>query len=125
MGKFGDVIDLYKSKFHYRDSLPRKFEFLRNLRDRQRMNRPHHCDDCNRTPSTNCFKKLHLAFCLAPVRGEEGVTAYCGERFTVDSKGGCWKHPYGNGGEINKIFKEAAYSGASVQDCLERHESNS
>ncbi|KAF2246630.1 hypothetical protein BU26DRAFT_576518 [Trematosphaeria pertusa] len=77
----------------------------RNIRTRQPCGRTHHCKKCKAPTKRSCYEvdKLHLAFCIA-VNPETEIM--CGERFSVDSPGGCCTHPYNHG--FNLIFKEAA-----------------
>jgi len=51
----------------------------------------HHCSECNRPPSKECFNKYHRANCEV-----------CGEQFNVKSRGGCSQHEYRDG--FNKRY---------------------
>ncbi|KAF2180347.1 hypothetical protein K469DRAFT_692867 [Zopfia rhizophila CBS 207.26] len=65
----------------------------------------HHCLECNDTATRRSYHNLHWGFCVAPATLKDGSKPICGERFAVDSSGGCFQHPYNHG--FNIIYKEA------------------
>jgi hypothetical protein len=46
----------------------------------------HHCSECNKPPSNQCFKKLHVAYC-----------EQCDYKFNVISPTGCANHKFADG----------------------------
>ncbi|ORY14216.1 hypothetical protein BCR34DRAFT_647127 [Clohesyomyces aquaticus] len=94
-----DLVQFYGPNF--KDDL---HVHTRNIRSGARLSRTHHCPVCKKQPTKRCYQKLHFAFCLAPIE-INGREVICGERFEVDSPGGCFTHPYN--WDYNLCFKEA------------------
>lgn len=63
----------------------------RNLAKSKFTKISHHCSECKRPISEQCFKNLHFAYCDVNM---------CNERFQVISPSGCRKHPYSEGDNL-------------------------
>ncbi|KAF2864855.1 hypothetical protein BDV95DRAFT_613214 [Massariosphaeria phaeospora] len=77
----------------------------RNIAEAVICHRTHHCGECAAKPSKSCYEKLHFGYCLAEQTRKDGSIGICGERFQVNSPGGCGTHPYNHG--YNRAFKDA------------------
>lgn len=119
MGNYEGVVELYKYMFNFSTNLPNGYYLFRNLRKQKKMISNHHCDVCNQSMCEKCYKQLHYGFCLAKV-GKDGSKARCGERFLVNSRGGCGKHEYNQEGEVNKIFKDVLNGKTKLTRYLEK-----
>lgn len=63
---------------------------IRNIQTGKEAILIHHCSYCKATPTRECYKKLHLAYCAAIVERND-MYAFCGERLAVFSPG-CGVH---------------------------------
>lgn len=70
---------------------------IRNIATRAIMARNVHCGSCQRKITKQCYEDLHLGFCTAEMKREEGQMDICGERFVIESNKGCGTHFYHNG----------------------------
>ncbi|KAF2794152.1 hypothetical protein K505DRAFT_222917, partial [Melanomma pulvis-pyrius CBS 109.77] len=67
---------------------------IRNGATGTKTKRTHHCGECGKAPTAECFRKNHVDYCTAPMDNQFGV---CGMKFNVLSPGGCANHIYRNG----------------------------
>ncbi|OAG05935.1 uncharacterized protein CC84DRAFT_1205594 [Paraphaeosphaeria sporulosa] len=87
----------------------------RNIRTKN-VGQTHHCSVCSTKPKPQCYRELHLAFCIAKIE-LEGKPDICGERFCPKSPDGCGIHHYKNG--FNEIIKDHWKNIKSISEALE------
>ncbi|KAF2493895.1 hypothetical protein BU16DRAFT_540438 [Lophium mytilinum] len=81
---------------------------LRNDETGATSSKSHHCPVCRGPISNTCYDDFHMAYCdvMMPPDENHETERRCGERFLVQSKGGCMKpgHSYRDGG--NRHYRD-------------------
>jgi hypothetical protein len=74
----------------------------------------HKCKECNNPTTKKCLDNGHVAFCTALLDPSNPSSQVCGVRFNVISPGGCMKHPYNGGHNLEAVMARGKYPGYKI-----------